>query len=107
MTSGSDKTFYEVLNPWAEVDPVSLRGLSAPRPTDLSGKTIGLFHNWKRAARPMLDSLEKHLKVRYPDALISRYSASATNTPEIESTNKSKYEEWLKGLDAVVFTFGD
>ena len=41
---------YEVLNPWAEVDPVSLRGLGAPRPTDLSGKTIGLFHNWKRAA---------------------------------------------------------
>jgi hypothetical protein len=107
MTSGSDKSSYEVLNPWAEVDPVNLRGLNSPRPTDLSGKTIGLFHNWKRAARPMLESLEKHLKARYPDARLSRYSASGTNTPEIESNNKSKYEEWLKGLDAVVFTYGD
>lgn len=107
MTSASDKTFYEVLNPWAEVDPLNLRGLTAPRPTGLSGKTIGLFHNWKRAARPMLESLEKHLKVRYPDARLSRYSASGTNTPEIDSINKSKYEAWLKGLDTVIFTYGD
>jgi len=35
---------YEVLNPWADLDPVPLRGIS-PRVTDLAGKTIGLFRN--------------------------------------------------------------
>jgi hypothetical protein len=28
---------YEVLNPWAEVDPISFRGLTAPRLADLAG----------------------------------------------------------------------
>ena len=33
---------YEVLNPWAEVDPIPLKGI-APRVADLTGKTMGLF----------------------------------------------------------------
>jgi hypothetical protein len=107
MTLNSNQASYSVLNPWAVVDPVALRGLTAPRPTTLEGKTIGLFHMWKRASKPILDSLEKHLKDRFPTAQFSWYAESVINTPEILSPNKSKYEAWLKVVDAVVFTDGD
>ena len=43
---------YEVLSPWAEVDPIPLRGIS-PRVDTLAGKKIGLFANFKRAAKPI------------------------------------------------------
>jgi hypothetical protein len=62
MTTGSGKILYATLNPWAEVDPKTLRGLTAARPASLDGKTIGLFHMWKRASQPILQSIEKHLK---------------------------------------------
>ena len=54
---------YEVLSPWAEVDPVQLRGIS-PRVTDLGGKTIGLFINHKGAAPPIQAVVEAKLKER-------------------------------------------
>lgn len=107
MTTNTNQTYYAVLNPWAEVDPVAPRGLTTARPTALDGKTIGLFHMWKRASKPILQSLEKHLKARFPTARFSWYAESVVNTPEIESPNKAKYENWLKGLDTVIFTYGD
>jgi hypothetical protein len=36
---------YEVLNPWAEVDPVPLKHIT-PRLDSLSTKTIGLYCNF-------------------------------------------------------------
>ncbi|HSW58162.1 MAG TPA: hypothetical protein VLH15_07150 [Dehalococcoidales bacterium] len=107
MTSISQPANYAVLSPWAEVDPVTLRGLSAPRPTSLEGKTIGLFYMWKRASKPILQALEKHLKTRFPTLSFSWYAESVVNTPEVESPNKARYEDWLKGVDAVIFTYGD
>ena len=41
---------YAVLNPWAEVDPVPLKGIS-PRLTGLEGKKIGIFQNFKQASK--------------------------------------------------------
>ncbi len=98
---------YETLSPWAEADPVSPRGLSADRPADLAGKTIGLFHIWKRASRPILEVLERELKQRVPSARFSWYEETEMNTPEIESRGKAKFEDWLKELDTVVFAYGD
>lgn len=98
---------YETLSPWAEADPVSPRGLSTERPADLAGTNIGLFHIWKRASRPILEVLEKELKQRVPSARFSWYAESEMNTPEIESRGKTKFEEWLKELDTVVFAYGD
>lgn len=98
---------FEVLSPWSEVDPVPQRGLTAERPDSLNGKKIGLFHMWKRASKPILIILEKKLKERFPAAEFSWYAESEWNTPEIESKNKTRYEEWLKGLDTVIFTYGD
>ena len=57
---------YEVLNPWAEVDSISFRGIS-PRVTDLTGKTVGFYGGiYKTVARPILTVVEGKLKERFP-----------------------------------------
>ena len=53
----------QVLNAWAEIDPIPLRGIS-PRVQSLAGKKIGVFANFKRAARPIALSIEKRLRRR-------------------------------------------
>ncbi len=98
---------YESLNPWADVDPISPRGLTADRPADLAGKKIGLFHMWKRASKPILKVIKRELKDRYSSVEFSWYEESQWNTPEIESRNKAQYEAWLKEVDTVIFTYGD
>ena len=96
---------YEVLSPWAEVDPVPLRGIS-PRITDLAGKRIGLFLNSKIAARPMLAAVEKKLKERFPTLEFSRF-VRYLNVSVAETEDKAKFEEWVKGVDAVILSYGD
>ena len=102
---------YEVLNPWAEVDPIAFRGIS-PRLSDLSGKKIGLFSNSKRASKPILTIVEKKLKEKYPTCEISWYDAWETYhisywVMQKESENRSRFEEWVRGIDAVVHATGD
>jgi hypothetical protein len=104
---------YEVLSPWADVDPVPLRGIT-PRLTDLAGKTIGLFENQKVAAKPILTEVEAKLKERYPTCKFSWYVAPPDTGPtsgapmeQVESKYKAKFEEWVKGVDAVVAAVGD
>jgi hypothetical protein len=106
MNSSGLNGQYEVLSPWAEVEPKPLRGLKA-RVTDLAGKKLGLFCNSKRVARPVLTALEDKLKERFPTCETSWYFFSKVNVPEIETDNKGKFEEWVKGVDAVVTAFGD
>jgi hypothetical protein len=107
MNRRKETPLYEVISPWAEADPVPPRGLTAARPPDMDSKTIGLFHIWKRASKPILEVLERELKKRFPAARFIWYTESRMNTPEIESENIKKYEAWLKGLDAVLFAYGD
>lgn len=107
MNQKKETLLYEVISPWAEADPIPPKGLTVERPADLDGKNIGIFHNWKRASKPLLEVLERELKKRFPDARFSWYMDSHRNTPEVESENKAKYEAWLKGLDTVLFAYGD
>ena len=72
-------TEYEVLSPWADVDPVPLRGIN-PRPRDLAGKKIGLFLNQKRAAHLSLSAFEKELLERFPSATTSWYKCAPGTT---------------------------
>jgi hypothetical protein len=53
---------YTVISPWAESDTILLKGIS-PRVPDLAGKKIGLFHNIKRAAQPIMTVVENELKI--------------------------------------------
>jgi hypothetical protein len=98
---------YQVLNPWAEADPIPLRGLSAPRLNTLEGKRIGLFVNYKRAARPIAESVEKRLKAMYPDDQISYFISPEWNVSVVETKNRDKFEAWAKGVDAVILSVGD
>jgi hypothetical protein len=96
---------YEVLNPWAEADPVPLKSLAA-RITDLKGKRIGRFRNSKRAAPLALNALEKKLKERYPALEFSPF-ALMPNAGVLETEDKDRFEKWIKEVDGVVFAFGD
>ena len=97
---------YEVLSPWAEVDPVPLRGIS-PRLDSLSGKKIGLFANFKRAARPIQAEVERRLKERFPNIQTSLFDSSLPNVLETETVNKEKLTAWAKEMDAVIAAVGD
>jgi hypothetical protein len=97
---------YEALSPWADVDPIPVRGIS-PRVDSLAGKKIGLFANFKRAAIPIITEVEKRLKERFPDIETDLFHSTLPNVNEIETVNKEKFTAWAKGVDAVVGVVGD
>ena len=97
---------FEVLSPWADVDPIPLRGIS-PRISTLAGKKIGLFVNPKRAAMPIAESIDKKLKAMYPDVQTIVFHSTEANVNEIETKNKEKFTAWAKGLDAAIAVVGD
>jgi hypothetical protein len=96
---------YEVLSPWAEVDPVPLEGIS-PRLADLSGRRIGLFHNGKVAAAPMLDAVEAELRGRFDGVSFARFGRR-DNLEVAETPDRARYEQWVQEVDAVVLAVGD
>ena len=96
---------YEVLSPWAEVDPVPLEGIN-PRLPDLRGRRIGLFHNGKVAALPIQDAVEAELRARFDGITIARFGRTA-NLEVAETSDRARYEEWVKDVDAVVHAVGD
>jgi hypothetical protein len=96
---------YEVLSPWAEADPRSLKGIS-PRISDLAGKRVGFFRNSKRAARPILANLENKLKTRFPSVEISHF-VFLKNDDVAKTEDLPAFESWLKEVDAVILAYGD
>ena len=97
---------YEVLSPWAEADPILLKGLS-PRLDKLNGKKIGLLCNNKRAAPLLLDATEKLLKKKFPKVTISRFFARSFSVSSLEKDREAEFNNWLKGVDAVIASVGD
>jgi hypothetical protein len=96
---------YEVLSPWAEADLIPQRGLS-PRVRDLAGKKIGLFVNGKIAANPIQNVIENNLKEQFPTSEITRF-LHIPNLSVVETENKARYEDWLKGIDTLIAAVGD
>lgn len=97
---------YEVLNPWAEVDQMPLRGIS-PRVDTLAGKKIGLFANYKRAARPIQTVVARKLKERFPNCQTVLFDSHDPNVTETETKNRDRFEAWAKEVDAVIAAVGD
>ena len=97
---------FEVLSPWAEADPIPLRGL-APRLDKLDGKKIGLLSNNKRAAPLILDVTEKLLKEKYPSIKVSRFSARTFSVSSLEKDREKEFNDWLMEVDAVIAAVGD
>ena len=97
---------FKALNPWAEVDPIAPRGISQ-RLNTLAGKKIGLFANFKRAARPVAMEAGKRLKAMYPDCETSLFDSRGANVVETETKNREQFIAWAKGVDAVILAVGD
>jgi len=97
---------FEVLSPWADVDPIPFRGIS-PRLQGLSGKKIGLFVNPKRAALPISESIDRRLKSMYPDIQTIVFRDTEANVNVIETKNKDNFIAWAKGIDAAIAVVGD
>ena len=97
---------FEVLSPWADADPIPLRGIS-PRLDNLEGKRIGLFANYKRSAVPQANMVEKKLKEKFPTIQTVLYHSTGPNVNEIETEHREKFIAWAKSVDAVIATVGD
>ena len=102
---------YEVLGPWAEVDPRPLKGIT-PRVASLENKTIGLFPNSKTAARPILTVIERNLKKRFPGIKTVWFDdasmhARGRQLGYEESTSDPGFVSWVNGIDAAVLSVGD
>jgi hypothetical protein len=97
---------FEVLNPWAEADPIPQKGL-APRLQDLSGKKIGLLYNYKRASQPILREIQEGIKRKFSSVVFSWYSNLRPGTSIVASPSKSEFEDWVRSMDAVVGAVGD
>jgi hypothetical protein len=109
---------YEVLTPWAEADKLPTLKL-APRIPDLNHKKIGLFTmKYKHASARVQSVIQKRLKERYPEAEFTIFDRKRGGDfdsnidnfaldPEIEKRELAEFEDWLKGVDAVVGAVGD
>lgn len=96
---------YECLSPWAEVDPIPLRGINERLPS-LEGRRIGLFANNKLAGAPILDAVERELLDRYAGVSVARFKR-AEHQDVADTPRKAEYEDWVKEVDAVVLAVGD
>jgi len=83
-----------------------MRGLTAPRLTDLNGKKIGLFSNIKRAAPPINTVVEQELKERFPACEFSHFVREHYEDVTL-TEDKARFEKWINGVDAVVAAVGD
>jgi hypothetical protein len=84
-----------------------LKGISQRLP-DLSGKTIGLLINGKRASRPILEVVEKRLQERYPSLNFSYFHpGGGAEAEDVEKREKTNLESWARKMDAVVLAVGD
>ena len=106
MNTKDNKNVYEVLSPWAEADPLPRRSINE-RPTQISGKKIGLLRNSKRTAEPTLKVVENRLKKRFPDTSFSWFSNLYPNKTAVTTELKDEFEAWLNEVDAVIVSYGD
>jgi hypothetical protein len=99
---------YEVLSPWAEVDPITFRGLAAPRLTNLAGKKIGLFASSKPISKRIIDAVEARLKEKFPTTETSVWVGQGPwSVVQVDTDRRESYKDWVKGVDAVIAAVGD
>ena len=94
MATKKENGTFEVLNPWADADPIPLKGLAA-RVTDLAGKRVGLFRNSKRAAPLILSEVRDRLKEKFPTLEFSPFTFMP-NAGILETDDKDRFEEYIR-----------
>jgi hypothetical protein len=106
MNTDKTNATFEVLSPWANADPISLKGIT-PRIDKLEGKKIGLLRNSKRVAEPALKVVEDRLKKRFPSSSFVWFSNLKPNERAIAQDIKADFEKWIQGVDAIITAYGD
>jgi hypothetical protein len=97
---------FAVLSPWADADPVPLKGL-APRLDNLVGKKIGLLQNGKRAGGPILKVAARLLQEKYPDITFTSFKGKLFSVTAQEPERVPEFDAWIKGVDAVLAAVAD
>jgi hypothetical protein len=98
---------YDVLSPWAETDPIPLQGIT-PRLTDVKGKRLGLYANYKRAAVPIQNALEAQLRERFGESIdIKRFAQRGSTDIGSSPDEGQQFAQWLEEVDAVIVAVGD
>lgn len=99
---------YDVLSPWAETDPLPLNGIT-PRLTELRGKRVGLYANYKRAAGPIQDAVEAELRNRYgSDITIRRFAQQGSQDIGSSDDEGPRFAKWVEQeVDGVIVAVGD
>jgi hypothetical protein len=99
---------YDVLSPWAETDPLALQGIT-PRVSELRGRRIGLYANYKRAAVPIQDAVEAELRDRYgSEVTVTRFAQHGSSDIASDDNERPRFLEWLdKEVDTVIIAVGD
>ena len=101
-----NNSLFEVLSPWAEADPVPLKGLT-PRLDSLAGKKIGLLRNNKRAGGPILEAASRRLKEKFPDIQFSWFKGNTFSVSELEKNRLDEFNNWIDSVDAVIGAAAD
>ena len=93
---------YTVLSPWAKSDYLKKNPIN-PRPSDLKGRTIGLYASFKEYHPFFMKELERQLTAALPETEFSHFTY-IVDTKEIrnDAVNYPAFREWLSGVDAVV-----
>jgi hypothetical protein len=115
MDTSNSNGKYEVLSPWAEADPIPLKSIS-PRLPDLAGKKIGLYSIvYKRASALVNSVVARQIKEKFPTTEFNIFERDRGADLEdglsgknpVDSKDLSRFEDWLKGVDAVIGAVGD
>ena len=74
---------------------------------DLAGKKLGLLCNNKRAAPLILETTERLIKEKFPTAELSWFYAQSFSVSSLEKERAGEFDDWIKGIDAVIAAVGD
>lgn len=98
---------YEVLSPWAQVDRLE-SGIMQARPSNLDGKTIGLWAHFKEHSPLILKEVARQLLERFSTVKCLHYQYPV-DTSEImgDERYKSSFLKWLDKVDCVISAYGD
>ena len=89
----------EVLNPRAAIKP-SPTLAPTPRVTDLAGKKIGIYWNYKPGGNNFWNVIEELLKEKFPTATILRYEGPFIPGDELAA-------KMAKECDTIIYGVGD
>lgn len=97
---------YTVLSPWSEADVEKQIGL-CPRLDTLSGKTIGLFANFKGHSLMILETLSCILAQQFQNVAFKSFQYPHADEIRLNPEWFAKLQDWVRDCDGVIAAYGD